>query len=182
MPGDKTTYSRLRAVLEIAASRASRSAIDLAGSIVQRGPSCFAYRRWDAESEDYVFRCSEHSVRIAVALAVDLDLIGAETGQPTARGKRAADARRFDDVVQEQVAAALKAAGCPVTRLEEIAVRLLRARKPILPTADALYAAAVLQTHFEMDEHRFYTMLRLLGWTKRLSVSRRAIYVPAALA
>ena len=173
-----TDYSRIQALLELAAARKVGSAEDLVQSVVRRSPPNFVFHRWDRDKGEVVGYCSETSVRKTLGLASDLGLVDRESGSLTADGAEASDPDRFSTVVRKRVQAYLNRSGCPVSTISDACLQMLRRKNVVLPTSDELYVEICVPRGIDIDLSRFRTVLRLLAQCDGLRVSRRHIFLP----
>lgn len=173
-------YSRIQALLELAATRRVASAEELVQSVVRRSPPNFVFHRWDHVKGEVVGYCSEASVRKTLGLASDLGLVDSELGSLTSDGAEASDPDRFSTVVRKRVQVYLSRYGCPVNAISDACLQMLKRKSVVLPTSHELYVELCVPRGINIDPPRFKTLLRLLAECDGLRISRRHIFLPVS--
>lgn len=177
MPGLRTPYAQLAAILELSAQLVPTSTEDLVSRVERRTPPHFMYTRWSSEAGERVGYCSRSAIVEAVGLAIKLRLMEEGSGSLTKLGQRAAATSEYEAAVREAVVELLEHSRCALGSIERTATKQLRGMKE-LPTADTLYDALSRANEVNLERRVFKTLLRLLASCGGIGSNRRQIFYP----
>ena len=158
--------------LDVAKSVKVSSIEGLRSEISALGTPTFMTWRYNRKRDEFAEETSDEVIRRTVNLCLLLDLLSSD-GCLTNQGRQALRRARFDQVVAGQVRALLRGQGVELGTLNDIILKSLHSKPPVLPTCKGIWTA----TGSSMKYGAFSRMLTLLAYCGGAESSQKKIYL-----
>ncbi len=140
MPSDRSTLSKVMIVVEVTKTFTGSSLVELAQAVEAAQYAAFSSRRYEAQSGNFHVVQSVDSIRRAISLALQLEIIDS-SGQPTRAVRSASAASRLTQIIGKRAWSTLEAAGCSREALSDTCKLLLADIPANGPTSQSLWEA-----------------------------------------
>lgn len=172
MASERSLFRKLEVLISLASAEEVGGVRELGAAIERHSPDIFYSRRYDSNSEEFVWEFSRNVLRRAIKFARTLDLIDSG-GALTETGRLALRRDRYAEVIRGRVRRTLEKSGFEFARANEVIRSLLSCDPPQLPTSEVLRE----ELGIGLGKGKFSTLLTLLGHAGGANFSQRKMYL-----
>lgn len=172
MPSERSLYSKIRAILELAKSTKIGTLEDLYDAAKTSQPQTFITRSYDRSNDEFVEKLSIRAVRRVIRTCRELQLLS-DSGSLTPLGREALVRIRFDSIVSQQASLLLRRSGVDFRKLNAFIQDGLRRSATHLPTCRYLWE----QLDTKMNYGKFSRLLTLMSHTGAAETSQKKLYL-----